>query len=160
MPTKRICSFRWTDGRPIKRRAVVSAKKLVMVVCGLNTGDWLFAEVKESLTILESPYTPPFSNSSSSLGTYQGVQGPIALPKTALQTQGHLQPGRNKGRRNEGRRNEGRRNEACRNKACQSEGCQSGADQNKGRQNRTQLTIDQDGQFGKARYLEDEVGRF
>ena len=60
----------------------------------------------------------------------------MALPKAALQTQG---------RRNVGRRNEGRRNEACRNKACQSKGCQSGADQNQGCQDRTQLTIDQDG---------------
>ena len=75
-----------------------------MVIRGLNTGDWLFAEVEESLTFLESPYIPPFSNSLSSLGTNQGVQGLMALPKAALQTQG---------RRNEGRRNEGRRNEAC-----------------------------------------------
>ena len=143
------CSLRRTDRRPITRRAVVSAKKVAIVIRGLNTGDWLFSEMEESLTILESPYTPPFSNSSSSLGTYQGVQGLIALPKTALQTQCHLQPGRN----------EGRRNEVCRNKACQSEGCQSGAEQNQGCQNRTRLTIDQDGQFGKARYLGDEVGR-
>ena len=99
-----------------------------MVIRGLNIDDWLLAEVEESLTILESPYIPPFSSNSSSLGTYQGVQGLIALPKTALQTQGYLEPGRNEGRRNDGRRNEGRRNvgrrnEACRNKACQSEGC-------------------------------------
>jgi hypothetical protein len=127
-PTGMNCSLRRTDGRPIKRRAVVSAKKLAMVIRGLNIDDWLFAKVEESLTILESPYIPPFSSNSSSLGTYQGVQGLIALPKTALQTQGYLEPGRkegrrNEGRRNEGRRNEGRRNEACRNKACQSEGC-------------------------------------
>ena len=54
------CSLRRTDRRPIKRRAVVSAKKLVMVIRGFNTGDWLFAEVEESLTTLESPYIPPF----------------------------------------------------------------------------------------------------
>ena len=118
MPIWMICSLRRTDGRPIKRRAVVSTKKLAMVIRGLNIYDWLFAEVEESLTILESPYIPPFSSNSSSLGTYQGVQGLIALPKTALQTQGYLEPGRN-----EGRRNEGRRNEVCRNKACQSNGC-------------------------------------
>ncbi len=60
----------------------------------------------------------------------------MALPKAALQTQG---------RRKEGRQNEVSQNEACRNKACQSKGCQSGADHNQGFQNRTQLTIDQDG---------------
>ena len=60
MPKGMICSLRWTNGRPIKRRAVVSAKKLVMVIRGLNTGDWLFAEAEESLTTLESPVTPPF----------------------------------------------------------------------------------------------------
>ncbi len=136
MPIGMICSLRWTDGRPIKRKAVVLSKKLVMVIRGLNIDDWLFAEAEESLTILELPYIPPFSSNSSSLGTYQEVQGLIALPKTALQTQGYLQPGRNEGRQNEGRRNEGRRNEgrrnvgrrnegrqACRNKACQSEVC-------------------------------------
>ena len=81
MPIGMICSLRWTDGRPIKRRAVVSAKKLAMVIRGLNIDDWLLAEVEESLTILESPYIPPFSSNSSSLGTYQGVQGLIALRK-------------------------------------------------------------------------------
>jgi hypothetical protein len=86
MPIGMICSLRWTDGRPIKRRAVVSAKKLAMFIRGLNIDDWLFAEVEESLTILESRYIPPFSSNSSSLGTDQGVQGLIALPKTALQT--------------------------------------------------------------------------
>ena len=113
MPIGMICSLRRTDGRPIKRWAVVSAKKLAMVIRGLNIDDWLFAEVEESLTILELPYIPPFSSNSSSLGAYQGVQGLIALPKTALQTQGYLQPGRN----------EGRRNEADGDKACKSEGC-------------------------------------
>ena len=80
----------------------------------VNTDDWLFAEVEESLTILESPVTPPLSNSLSSLGTDQGVQGLMALLKAALQTQGR----RNEGGENEGRKNEGRRNEAGENKAC------------------------------------------
>ncbi len=83
-----------------------------------GSGYWLFAQVEESLTILESPDTPPLSNSFSSLGTDQGVQGLMALLKAALQTQ-CLQ-------------NEGRRNAAGGNKTCQSEGCQSGADQNQG----------------------------
>ncbi len=39
MPIGMICSLRWTDGRPIKRRAVVSAKKLAMVIRGLNIDD-------------------------------------------------------------------------------------------------------------------------
>ncbi len=99
-------------------------------------------------------YTP-FSTSLSSLGTDQGVQGLMALPKAALKTQ----TCRNEGGRYEGGKNEGRRNEAGKNKACKSEGCESGADQNEGGQNRTQPTIDQDGQFGKACYLGDEVGR-
>ena len=59
-PTGMNCSLRRSYGRPIKRRAVVSAKKLVMVIRGLNTGDWLFAEVEESLTTLESLYSSPF----------------------------------------------------------------------------------------------------
>ena len=103
MPTKTICISWRTGGRPIKRRAVVSAKKVVM----MNTDDWLFAEVEESLTILESPATPPLSNSLSSLGTDQGVQGLMALRKAALQTQGR----RNEGGENEGGENEGRKNE-------------------------------------------------
>ncbi len=103
MPIGMNCSLQRFDGRPIKRRDVVSAKKLVMVIRGLNTGDSLFAEVEESLTTMKSPYPSLFSNSFSSLGTDQGVQGLMALPKSALQTQD---------RRNEGRRNEGRRNEA------------------------------------------------
>ena len=125
MPTKTICISWRTGGRPIKRRAVVSAKKVVMV----NTDDWLFAEVEESLTILESPVTPPLSNSLSSLGTDQGVQGLMALRKAALQTQGRRneggenEGGENEGGKNEGRENEGRRNEAGKNKACKSGGC-------------------------------------
>ena len=125
MPTKTICISWRTGGRPIKRRAVVSAKKVVMV----NTDDWLFAEVEESLTILESPVTPPFSASLSSLGTDQGVQGLMALRKAALQTQGRRneggenEGGENEGGKNEGRKNEGRRNEAGENKACKIGGC-------------------------------------
>ncbi len=59
-PTRMNCSLRRTDGRPIKRRVIVSDKKLVMVIRGFNTGDWLFAEAEESLTTLESPYPSPF----------------------------------------------------------------------------------------------------
>jgi len=84
MPKETNQSLQWTGGRPIMRRAVVTAKKVVMV----NTGDYLSMEVEESLIILESPDTPHFSNSSSSLGTHQEVQGLMALPKAALQTQG------------------------------------------------------------------------
>ncbi len=109
MPKETNQSSQWTGGRPIMRRAVVTAKKVVMV----NTGDCLTPKVKPSLTILDLSDAPHFSTNSSSLGTHQGVQVMIALPKTALQTQGYLQPDRNEGRRNEGRRN----------KACQSEGC-------------------------------------
>ncbi len=129
MPTKTICISWQTDGRPIKRRAVVSAKKAVMV----NTDDWLFAEVEESLTIFESPVTPPFATSLSSLGTDQGLQGLMALRKAALLTQarrneggknegGKNEGGENEDGKNEGRINEGRRNEAGGNKACKSEG--------------------------------------
>ena len=95
----------------------------------VNTDDWLFAEVEESLTILESPVTQPLSNSLSSLGTDQGVQGLMALRKAALQTQGRRneggenEGGENESLENDGRENEGRRNEAGGNKACQSEGC-------------------------------------
>ncbi len=103
MPKETNQSSQWTGGRPIMRRAVVTAKKVVMV----NTGNYLSIEVEESLIILESSDTPHFSTNSSSLGTHQEVQGLMALPKAALQTQG----GRNEGGRNEGRRNEGRRNE-------------------------------------------------
>ena len=90
----------------------------------VNTDNWLFAEVEESLTILESPVIPPFSTSLSSLGTDQGVQGMMALRKAALQTQGRRnEGGKNEGGEYEGRKNEGRRNEAGKNKACKSGGC-------------------------------------
>ena len=108
MPAKTIC-ISWRTGRlPIKRRAVVSTKKVVMV----NTDDWLFAEVEESLTILESPYPSSLSNSFSSLGTDQGVQGLMALLKAALQTQARRnEGGKNEGGEYEGGENEGRKNE-------------------------------------------------
>ena len=77
--------------------------------------------MEESLTILESLVTPPFSNSSSSLGTDQGIQRLIVLSRAALQTQGGQK--------------EARQNEAG----------QGGADQNQRFQNRTQLAIDQNG---------------
>ncbi len=90
----------------------------------VNTDDWLLAEVEESLTILESPVTPPLSNSLSSLGTDQGVQGLMALLKAALQTQGRRnEGGEYEGGKNEGHKNEGHKNEAGGNKACKREGC-------------------------------------
>ena len=51
MPKETNQSLQWTGGRPIMRRAVVTAKKVVMV----NTGDYLSMEAEESLIILESP---------------------------------------------------------------------------------------------------------
>jgi hypothetical protein len=54
----------------------------------VNTGDYLSMKVEESLIILESPDASHFSNSPSSFGTHQEVQGLMALPKAGLQTQG------------------------------------------------------------------------
>ncbi len=71
MPKETNQSLQWTGRRPIMRRAVVTAKKVVM----MNTGNCLSPEVKPSLTILESSDTPHFSTDSSSLGTHQECKG-------------------------------------------------------------------------------------